>query len=86
MNNIAEGFERYVDIEFKRFLDISKASCEEVRSMLYLANDLKYIDSSTVDTLQESCRLLSAGIQKPIISINKKIAIAKQALRFLYFL
>lgn len=42
MNNIAEGFERGSDADFKRFLFIAKASCGEVRSMLYLAEELNY--------------------------------------------
>jgi len=46
MNNIAEGFERKSDTEFKHFLFIAKGSCGEVRSMLYLAIELNYINKN----------------------------------------
>lgn len=46
MNNIAEGFERKGDKEFKHFLFMSKGSCGEVRSMLSLALDLGYINKN----------------------------------------
>ena len=47
MNNIAEGYEAGGNVMFKKFLQISRGSCGEVRSMLYLAKDLKYIDEIT---------------------------------------
>jgi four helix bundle protein len=43
-NNIAEGFDRSSDKDFVRFLYISKASNSEVKSMLYLAKRLNFIE------------------------------------------
>lgn len=43
MNNIAEGFSRSSDMEFKQFLNISKGSDGEVKSMYYVAEDQKYV-------------------------------------------
>jgi four helix bundle protein len=43
MANIAEGYERKSDGDFKRFLNISKGSLAEVKSHLYIALDLEYI-------------------------------------------
>lgn len=67
MNNIAEGFERGSKKELKRFLYISKASCGEVRSMLYLAFDLNYISQETFRKLHnhatEISKILSGFIK-----------------------
>ncbi len=43
MANIAEGYERKSDGDFKRFLNISKGSLAEIKSHLYIAFDLEYI-------------------------------------------
>ena len=43
MSNIAEGYARFSDREFIRFLDIAQSSCEEVKSLLYVAEDQNYI-------------------------------------------
>jgi four helix bundle protein len=50
-NNIAEGFERTGNKEFKRFLLIAKGSSGEVRSMLYSALDLGYINKEEFEDL-----------------------------------
>jgi len=55
MNNIAEGFEKQNNKEFRRYLIISKGSCGEVRSMLYIALKLKYISELDFKVLCASC-------------------------------
>jgi len=68
MNNIAEGFERRTNNEFRYFLYVAKGSCGEVRSMLYLAKELRKITESTFNTLMqltlEISKLLSGLIKK----------------------
>lgn len=44
MANIAEGFERNRSGEFHQFLSVAKGSCAEVRSHLYAAHDIGYLD------------------------------------------
>jgi len=70
MNNIAEGFERKSDKELKNFLFIAKGSSGEVRSMLYVALDLGYINQRKFDTLYEQ----SVEISKMLSGFIKRLA------------
>lgn len=49
-NNIAEGFDRGTDKEFIQFLIYARGSNSEVKSMIYLALRLQYIDEKTQST------------------------------------
>ncbi len=51
MSNIAEGFERGGRSEFHQFLVIAKGSCAELRSQLYVALDVGYVDQKTFQNL-----------------------------------
>jgi four helix bundle protein len=59
MNNIAEGYERNGNKEFRNFLYIAKGSSAEVRSMLYLALELKYISAKEYKELNNSSLMIS---------------------------
>ena len=59
MSNIAEGFERGGRSEFHQFLVIAKGSCAELRSQLYVALDVDYINSKTFDDLVELAKQTS---------------------------
>ena len=52
MANIAEGFERGRLSEFHQFLSVSKASCAELRSHLYVALDAGYLTAKEFETLR----------------------------------
>ncbi len=71
MNNIAEGSESGSDSLFIRYLKISKASCGEVRSMLFLCEDLQYCSVEASITLRNKTILISSSIQKLIEYLNK---------------
>jgi four helix bundle protein len=53
MSNIAEGFERDGNAEFRQHLYIAKGSVGEVRSQLYAALDDGYIDQAKFDELMQ---------------------------------
>lgn len=62
LSNIAEGYERDNNREFIKFLGYSKGSIGEVRSLLYVALDRKYIQESEFNSLYNSCVNISSQI------------------------
>ena len=67
-SNIAEGCGRETNNELRRFLYIAMGSAREVDYHLLLARDLKFLDTSTYQTLVQELeqvqRMLNALIQK----------------------
>ncbi len=63
MNNIAEGFERFGPAEFAHLLSVAKGSCGEVRSMVYLAEDLHYLSPEIAQAHREKAHGISRGIE-----------------------
>ena len=64
MSNLAEGFERGTRSEFHQYIVVAKASCADVRSDLYLAHDIGYLDSGQFEKLMaqadEVARIVNA--------------------------
>lgn len=72
MNNIAEGFDYGSDAMFIRYLDISKSSCGEVKSMLYLAEDRKYCSSEKAIEMRDKAKGISSSIHALIKYLKNK--------------
>jgi len=70
MNNIAEGAESGSDAKFTNFLNIAKGSCSEVKSMLYLCEDLGYCTEEERIEEQRRIKKISAGIGKLIDTLK----------------
>ena len=67
MLNIAEGYGRETDAEFKQYLIQSRGSAREVQSILYIAKDAGYISDDEFedlyDELDEVSKMLSGLIK-----------------------
>ena len=74
MSNIAEGFDRNGNPEFRRFLTYAKGSTGEVKSQLYVALDAGFISDEVFEEAYESAdevsRLIS-GMLKHLAGFRK---------------
>ena len=53
MNNIAEGFGRFGNKDFIRFLDIAQSSSTEVKSITYALEDMEYLSPTKINQIRE---------------------------------
>ncbi len=67
-SNIAEGFRRYHNKEYKQFLYISLGSCAELETQITIAKELEYIpkteEAVLLEQLDHLCRMVSNLIKR----------------------
>jgi len=80
-SNIAEGFERFRLTEFHQFLSIAKGSAGEIRTQLYIASDIGYIEKQTLTALLAKAEETSRTINALRASVERKMHSQHSALR-----
>jgi four helix bundle protein len=73
MSNIAEGFERGSDKDFRKFLFISRGSTGEVLAQITIAYDLHYIDETTYSGIKNKCKYINRMLTNFIKYLSKDI-------------
>ena len=73
-SNVAEGYERDSNKEFVRFLNISKGSCGELRTRLYISRKLRFIKKADSDRLLTESKEISAMLHGLARAVRKRFS------------
>lgn len=73
-NNIAEGFDRKSDREFKRYLSIALGSLSEVKSMVLISFHLNYINEEVQQELIAQIDTIGKMTNSLINFLTKELA------------
>lgn len=76
-SNVAEGFERDSKAEFIRFLYIAKGSAGELRTQIYIAKKLKYLNEKEYETIVEELREVSMMLAGLIRKLRESEKVGK---------
>ena len=67
-SNIAEGFNRFHNKEYRQFLYIASGSCAELETQIEIASELKYINNESkkdiLEKIDHESRMLTNLIKK----------------------
>jgi len=69
-SNVAEGFARFHNKEYKQLLYIALGSCAEAKTQIIIASRLGYIESEKKDTLLKKIEQISKMIMGLIKKLN----------------
>lgn len=81
MSNIAGGFERGGRAEFHQFLSVAKASCAEVRSLLYVSLDVNYIKKNEFRKILDKAEDVGRIVGGLRVSVDKQRKAARKSNR-----
>ncbi len=65
-SNIAEGFSRIHNKEYKQFLYISRGSCSELLTQVEISHRLEYINKETYNSISEKIDYISRMLKSLI--------------------
>ncbi len=74
MGNIVEAHGRYSFEDKRRFLDISRGSCKEVQSHLYVALDQVYIDQADFEEAYRQAEVVAQLLTGAQANLDTQIA------------